>query len=148
MLALERAPGETSGAPSACLRERPYDVIADLHLPDVSACCCHNPRDLMTQHRRRRHDLVSGEQEVRMTQARRLHVDENFTTSRRGDAYLLEVEPTTKCINYECLHVCPPTNLPGEAMGWRFAGFEVRRISRNGLAYSFFFPFFIFANLI
>jgi hypothetical protein len=32
-------------------------------------------------------------------------------------------------------------------MGWRFAGFEVGRFSRIGLAFGFFFPRFISVNL-
>lgn len=70
---MEGAAGETSSAPSARLRERPYDVIVDVYLRDVRTCCCRDPCDLMTQHRRRRRDIVSGEQKVRMTQAR-VHV--------------------------------------------------------------------------
>jgi hypothetical protein len=38
VLALEGAARETSSAPAACLRERPYYVIADLDLRDVRTC--------------------------------------------------------------------------------------------------------------
>jgi hypothetical protein len=106
MLALEGAARETSSAPSACLRERPYDVIADMDLRDVRTCCCNDPRDLMTQNRRRRRDIVIGEQEVRMTQARRLHVDENLAAFWRGDVHVFQFKPSTDRINYKCLHLC------------------------------------------
>ena len=45
------------------------DVIADPDLGDVRADCSHDPRDLLTQHRGCRHDVVRGEQEVRVTEA-------------------------------------------------------------------------------
>jgi hypothetical protein len=69
MLALERAAGETSRARAARLRERPHDVIADTDLRDVRTDCSRDPRDLVPQHCGCRHDVVRGEQEVRMTQA-------------------------------------------------------------------------------
>jgi hypothetical protein len=69
MLALERAAGETSRAPAARLRERPYDVIADVDLCDVGTNLGRDPRNLVAQHRRCRCDVVSGEQEVGVTEA-------------------------------------------------------------------------------
>ena len=69
MLALEGAARETSRAASARLRERPYNVISETEMRDLSTDRRHDPCDLMTQHRWRRHDIVSGEQEVRMTEA-------------------------------------------------------------------------------
>ena len=67
--ALEGAAGETSSAPAARLRERPDDVIADVDLRDVGTDGRHDPRDLVTQHRWCRHDVVRGEQEVRVAEA-------------------------------------------------------------------------------
>ncbi len=69
MLALEGAASETSRAPSARLRQRPHNVISDTEMRDIRTDCCHDPRDLVTQDRWRRNDVVSGEQEVRMTEA-------------------------------------------------------------------------------
>ena len=67
--ALERAAGETSRAPAARLRKRPNDVIADVDVRDVRANGGHDSRDLVPQHRGCGHDVVGGEQEVRVTEA-------------------------------------------------------------------------------
>jgi hypothetical protein len=80
-------------------------VIADLELRDVRTCCRHEPRDLMAQHRRRRRDIVSGEEQVGVTQPGRSHLDEDFAPDRRGYVYVLEFEPTTECVNYKRLHL-------------------------------------------
>jgi hypothetical protein len=69
VLALERQAGETSSARAARLRESPHDVIADVDLCDVRTNLGHDPRNLVTQHRRYRCDIVSGEQEVGVTEA-------------------------------------------------------------------------------
>jgi hypothetical protein len=69
MFALERAAGQTSRAPATRLRESPHDVIADVDLCDVRTNLGHDPRNLVTQHRRYRCDIVSGEQEVGVTEA-------------------------------------------------------------------------------
>jgi hypothetical protein len=69
VLALERAAGEASGTRSARLRKRPDDVIADTDVRDIRTDGCHDPCDLVAQHRRCRCDVVGGEQEVRMTKA-------------------------------------------------------------------------------
>ncbi len=78
MLALEGAARQTSSAPAARLRERPDDVISDTELRDVGTDCSHDSRDLVAEHRRRRNDVVRGEEQVGVTQPGRLHVDENF----------------------------------------------------------------------
>ena len=69
MLALEGAAREASSAAAARLRERCHDVIADADLRDVWTDCGHDRRDLVTQHRGCRHDVVGGEQQVRVTEA-------------------------------------------------------------------------------
>jgi hypothetical protein len=69
MVALERAAGETSRATAACLRERPYDVFAAVDLRDVRANGGHDSCDFVPQHRGYWHDVVGGEQEVRVTEA-------------------------------------------------------------------------------
>jgi hypothetical protein len=62
----------------------------------------------MTKHRRGRNNIVSGEEQVSVTQTGRLHVDENFAPNGRGDIYVLEIEPTTERIQHKRLHVWPP----------------------------------------
>jgi hypothetical protein len=109
MLALEGAVGETSRARTARLRERSYDVISDVDLHDIGTYFGNDPGDLMTKHRWDWNDIVSGEEQVGVTQPGRLHVDENFVPYRCGDVYNLEVEPTTERVNYKRLHVWPPT---------------------------------------
>jgi hypothetical protein len=50
---------------------------------------------------------VSGEQEVRMAEARRLHVDENLATYRRGDLHVLEIKSMAECVQDKCFHIWP-----------------------------------------
>ena len=104
MLALEGAAGQTSGARPARLRERAYDVISDSDLRDIGTYFGNDPGDLVTKHRRGRNNIVSGEEQVGVTQPGRSHVDENFVPNRRGDVHILEVEPATECVEYERLH--------------------------------------------
>ena len=80
-------------------------MIPDTELRGVGTDCEHVPCDLVTQHRRRRNEIVSGEQQVGVTQPRRSHVDQNFAPNRRGDIHVLEIEPATKCVKHKCLHV-------------------------------------------
>jgi hypothetical protein len=118
-------------------------MISDTELRDIGTDHGHNPRDLVTQHCRRWNDIVSSEQKVGMTQAGRLHLDENFAPNRGRDVHVLEIEPATECVNYKRLHLWPPcscrrTSLMFQAggrgiMGRRFAGFEVLRFPRNRL---------------
>jgi hypothetical protein len=68
MSALERAASEASSARAARLGERTDDVIADANLGNVRTHSSHDPRHLVTEHRRRRNEVgVGGEQEVGMT---------------------------------------------------------------------------------
>jgi hypothetical protein len=80
-------------------------VISDTELRDVRTDCGHDPRDLVTKHRWRWNDIASSEQKVGMTQPGRSHLDENFAPNRRGDVHVLEIEPSTECVNYKCLHL-------------------------------------------
>ncbi len=107
MLALEGAARETSRAPSARLRERTNNVISDTEMRDIRTDCCHDPRDFVTQYRWRRHDIVSGEEQISVAQAGRLHIDENFATYRRGDLHVLEFKSMTECVQDECFHIWP-----------------------------------------
>jgi hypothetical protein len=109
MLAVEGAPGQAPRARSARLCQRAYDVISYMDLANIRSNGSHDPRDLMTEHARKRNDIVSGEQQVGVAQPGRLHVDESFAPNRRGDLHNLEVEPTTECVNYKRIHVWPPT---------------------------------------
>jgi hypothetical protein len=98
MSALEGAAGQTSSTRPASLSERAYNVISDLNLRDAGSECGHDSCDFVTKHGRRRNKIVSGEEQIGVTQPRRLHVDENFAPDRRGDVHILEVEPTTDCV--------------------------------------------------
>jgi hypothetical protein len=102
--ALKGAAGKTSSARPASLRERTHDVISDTDMRYVGADSRHDTGDLVTKHRWRRSDIVSGEQQVGVTQSGRLHLDENFAPNRRGDVHILEVEPATECVYYKRLH--------------------------------------------
>jgi hypothetical protein len=109
MLALEGATEETSRAYSARLRERAYDVTSDADLRDIGSYFSNDPGDVVTKHRRGRNNIVSGEEQVGVTQPGRSHVDEDFVPNRRGDVHILEVEPASKRVYYKRLHVWPPT---------------------------------------
>ena len=104
MLALEGAAGEASRARSARLRERSYDVISDADLRDIGTYFGNDPGDLVTKYRRGWNDIVRGEEQVGVTQPGRLHVDENFATSWRGDLHVFEIKPTAQRIQDECFH--------------------------------------------
>jgi hypothetical protein len=106
-------------------------VISDADLRYVGADCRHDPGDLVTEHRRRRNKIVSGKEQVSVTQPGGLYVDENLVPNGCGDVHILEVEPTTDTIEYKRLHPRPPysrfeptsrSRAAGRAMGWRFAG--------------------------
>jgi hypothetical protein len=114
-------------------------MISYTELRDIRTQCSHYPRNLMTKHRRHWNDIVSSEQKVGMTQAGRLHLDENFAPNRRRDVHVPEVEPAAECVDYKCLHLGPPSSRPRTnlvlqtaGMGRRFAGFEVGP-NRSGL---------------
>jgi hypothetical protein len=79
-----------------------------MELRYIRTHCSYDPRDLVTKDRRRRNDGVSCKQQVGVAQARRLHIDENFAPYRRGDLNVLEIESSTECIKYKCLHLRPP----------------------------------------
>jgi hypothetical protein len=98
MSALEGAAGQTSSARSARLGERAHDVITGADLRNVRSDCGHNSCNLVTEHRRCRNKIVSGEQKVGVTQPRRLHLNQNFAPDRRGDVDVLDVESVTDCI--------------------------------------------------
>ncbi len=79
-----------------------------MELRDIRTHRSHDPRNLVTKHRRRRDNIVSCKQQVGVAQPRRLHIDENFASYRRGDLNVLEIESSTECIKYKCLHFRPP----------------------------------------
>ena len=91
--------------------ERTHDVISDTDLRYVGADCGNDPGDLVAKHGRRRNEIVSGKEQVSVTQPGRLYVDENFVANGRGDVYILEVEPTTDSVEYKRLHMRPPASL-------------------------------------
>src|SRR5258708_7655301 len=76
-----------------------------MELLDIRTCCGYDPRNLVTKYRRRGDNIVSSKQQVGVAQPRRLHIDENFASYRRGDLNVLEIESSAECINYKCLHL-------------------------------------------
>src|SRR5260370_19310322 len=97
-------------------------MISDMELCDIGTDRGHNRCDLVTKHRRHWDDIVSSEQKVGMTQAGRLHLDENFAPNRRSDVNVLEIEPATECVNYKCLHLGPPSSRPRTKLALQAAG--------------------------
>jgi hypothetical protein len=81
-------------------------MISDTELRDLRTHCSHYSCNLVTKHRRRWNDIVSGEKQVGVAQARRLHIDENLAPHRRSDVNVLEIEAATDCIKDKCLHLC------------------------------------------
>jgi hypothetical protein len=83
-------------------------VISDAELRDIGADLCHDPRDLMAQHRRSWNNIVSSEQQVGVTEPGRLHLDQNFAPYRRDNVDVFEIKSAPECVKYECLHPWPP----------------------------------------
>jgi hypothetical protein len=102
MSALEGAARQASGAPSARLRAKTYHAISDIELRYVGTDRGYDPDDFVTQDRRRRHEIGSGERQVSVTQSGCLHIDGDFAPNRRGDVHVLEVEAATECVKYKC----------------------------------------------
>ena len=127
MLALEGAARETSSASSACLRERPYDVIADVDLCDVWTNLGRDPRNLVPQHRRCRRDVVSGKQQIGVTQPGRSHFDEDLAPDRRRNVHVIEFESTTECVNYKRLHLRECNLTRGSLMRLRHIYYQTDR---------------------
>jgi hypothetical protein len=80
-------------------------VISDTELRDVRTHFSHYPRNLVTKHRRRWNDIVSSEKQVRVTQPRSLHVDEDFASYWYGDLHVFEIKPMTERVQDQCFHV-------------------------------------------
>src|ERR1700730_15172127 len=76
-----------------------------MELRDIRTSRGYDPRNLVTKHRRHRDNIVSSKQQIGVAQARRLHIHENFASYRRGNLNVLEIESSTECINYKCLHL-------------------------------------------
>jgi hypothetical protein len=55
-----------------------------MELRDVRTHFGHDPRNLMTQHRRQWNDIVSSEKDVGVTQASRFYFDYDFACHGRG----------------------------------------------------------------
>jgi hypothetical protein len=76
-----------------------------MDLADFRSHFSHDPCNLMTEHTGKRSDIVCSEQQIGVAQPRRLHVDQNFASHRRSNVHILEIEPSTDCVNYKALHV-------------------------------------------
>ena len=86
-------------------------MISNMKLRGIRAYRSYDPRNLVTKHRRHRDNIVSSKQEVGVAQARRLHIHEDFASYRRGNLNVLEIEPSTECIYYKCLHLGLPSHV-------------------------------------
>jgi glucan phosphorylase len=80
-------------------------VISGAEFGHILTDLSYDPGNLVTQHRRRRDNIVSSEQQVRVAQARRFHVDENFVSYRRGDLNFFEIEASTYRVKYQRIHL-------------------------------------------
>jgi len=69
MKALKRAARQTAGAPAARLRKRPDDAVANTDLRHIGTDGGHDSGNFVAEDRRRRRDVMRGEEQVRMTQA-------------------------------------------------------------------------------
>jgi hypothetical protein len=83
-------------------------MIADTELRDIRANFRHYSGDLVAEHGRCREYRVRSEEQVGVTEARRLHIDKNFAPDRLCDPHFLEVEWTADGINDKRLHANPP----------------------------------------
>jgi len=69
MKALKRAARKAPCASAAYLRKRPDDAIANMDLRHIGTEGGHDSGNFVAEDRRRRRDVMRGEQQVRMTQA-------------------------------------------------------------------------------
>src|SRR6266851_7349834 len=97
--------------PAAGLRERPDDLLSNTQLSYVGADLSNDARHLVAEHRRRRNDVMRGEQQVGVTEPRRSHVDQNFPPRRCGDVDVFEVEAASECIDDKRFHSWHPNGL-------------------------------------
>jgi hypothetical protein len=79
-------------------------VIADTDLRDVRTYFGDDSGNLVTENSRKWNNIVGSEKQVGMTQARGLHIDEDFASARDGDVHVLQIKSATECVNYKCLH--------------------------------------------
>ena len=68
-------------------------MISDTELRDVGADCSDDPGDLVAEHRRRRNEIVRGEQQVGVTEPGGLHVDQNFAPIGAAMSMLFKSNP-------------------------------------------------------
>jgi hypothetical protein len=92
------------------LAEGTYDVISDAKLRDIRPHANDDPGHLVAEHRRRRGELVRGEQEVGVAQPGCTNLDEDLAAYGSGDVHVFELESTADGIENECFHarsLCP-----------------------------------------
>jgi hypothetical protein len=106
-------------------------VISDADLRHVGADCRHDPGDLVTKHRWCWNEIVSGKEQVSVTQPGRLYIYENFVANGHREVHILKVKPATDRVKHKRLHVATSLRLlrtvehskaAGKAMGWRSTG--------------------------
>ena len=83
-------------------------MVSEPKLCDLRADFSNDPGDLVPQHRRRRNDIVSSEQQIGMTESGRLHVDQDFASHRRGNVDVFHIEATPDRIEDKGLHLKHP----------------------------------------
>jgi len=83
-------------------------MISDAKLRDIGADCCDYPRDFVTQHRRYRKDVMTGEQQVGVTEPGSLHIDQHFAPYRPGDVDVFQLESLSERVEDQRLHLPPP----------------------------------------
>ena len=69
MKALKRTARQAAGAPAARLRERPDDAVANTDLGHVGTDGGHDSGNFVAEDRRRRRDVMRGEEQIGMAQA-------------------------------------------------------------------------------
>jgi hypothetical protein len=92
-------------------------VISETDLSNLGPDRTDDTGDLVTEHGWHRTKVVSGKEQIGVTQPGGLHLDENFPPNRCSDVNVVEIEATTERVNDQRLH----DGLP--AAGSRLADF-------------------------
>ena len=83
-------------------------MITNTELRDVGTDLSDDSRHLVAEHRRRRNDVVRGEQQVGVTEPGRLHVDQNFAADRRSDVDVFKIKSVAERVDDERFHPWHP----------------------------------------
>ena len=88
-------------------------MVSEPTLCDLRTDFSDGPGDLVPQHRRRRNDIVTSEQQIGMTESGRLHIDQHFAPHRRGDVDVFPIEAMPERIEDKGRHRKPPFGRAG-----------------------------------